>query len=74
MANSKLNMHTGTGMLVAPEYFNTLPEQENNEYVEVKRDLTIKEKADMQIRLYAPCGCGSGKKFKFCCFKNNKSK
>jgi hypothetical protein len=31
-------------MLVAPEYFNTLPEQENNEYVEVKRDLTIKEK------------------------------
>lgn len=37
--------------------------------VPVKRDLTVKEKADMQIRLYAPCGCGSGKKFKFCCYK-----
>jgi hypothetical protein len=35
--------------------------------VEVKRDLTAKERADKMIRLYAPCGCGSGKKFKFCC-------
>jgi len=56
-------------MLVAPEYFNTLPEQEKKQYVQVKRDLTMKERADMQIRLYAPCGCGSGKKFKFCCHK-----
>jgi hypothetical protein len=35
--------------------------------VEVKRDLTEKEKMEMQIRLYSPCACGSGKKFKFCC-------
>lgn len=35
--------------------------------VPVKRDITEKEKAEMQIRLYSPCGCGSGKKFKFCC-------
>ena len=35
--------------------------------VPVTRDLTAKEKADMQIRLYSPCACGSGKKFKFCC-------
>lgn len=34
----------------------------------VQRDLTVKEKAEMQIRLYSPCGCGSGKKFKFCCY------
>ena len=34
----------------------------------VTRDLTVKEKADMQIRLYSPCGCGSGKKFMFCCY------
>ena len=32
-----------------------------------RRDLTEKEKAEMQIRLYSPCACGSGKKFKFCC-------
>jgi hypothetical protein len=36
-------------------------------YVIVTRDLRAKEKADMQIRLYSPCACGSGKKFKFCC-------
>lgn len=36
--------------------------------VPVQRDLTTKEKADMQIRLYSPCGCGSGKKFKWCCY------
>lgn len=35
--------------------------------VPVTRRLTEKEKAEMQIRLYSPCGCGSGKKFKFCC-------
>lgn len=33
----------------------------------VKRDMTAKERADSRIRLYSPCACGSGKKFKFCC-------
>lgn len=37
--------------------------------IPVRRDLTVKERAEMQIQLYAPCGCGSGEKFKFCCFK-----
>lgn len=48
-----------------------LDEQEarSRGHVPVKRDLTLKEKADMQIRLYSPCGCGSGKKFKFCHYK-----
>ncbi len=36
-------------------------------FVPVTRDLTAKEACDMQIRLYSPCACGSGKKFKFCC-------
>lgn len=35
--------------------------------VPVKRDLTEAERMRMQIALYSPCGCGSGKKFKFCC-------
>lgn len=35
--------------------------------IPVERDLTVKEAADMQIRLYSPCACWSGKKFKFCC-------
>ena len=35
--------------------------------IPVRRSLTLKEATEMQIRLYAPCACGSGKKFKFCC-------
>lgn len=36
-------------------------------FVPVVRDVTAREKADKQILLYQPCGCGSGQKFKFCC-------
>jgi hypothetical protein len=35
--------------------------------VPVVRDLTALERLNKQINLYSPCGCGSGKKFKFCC-------
>jgi len=40
--------------------------------VPVRRLLTPKEICDKQIQLYSPCACGSGKKFKFCCFGKNK--
>ena len=40
--------------------------------IPVRRDLTAKEHSDMQIRLYSPCGCGSGQKFKFCCHKRER--
>lgn len=36
---------------------------------EVQRDLTQREIRVERINKYAPCGCGSGKKFKFCCWK-----
>ena len=40
----------------------------NNENIIVgKRKLTPTEKHEYQVKLYAPCTCGSGKKFKFCC-------
>lgn len=32
-----------------------------------KRDTRTKEHCDQQLKLYAACSCGSGKKFKFCC-------
>jgi hypothetical protein len=35
--------------------------------VSVIRDGRVKMKADKQLKLYSPCSCGSGKKFKFCC-------
>ena len=38
-------------------------------FVAVQRDLTEVEKARMQIDLYSPCACGSGKKLKFCCYR-----
>jgi hypothetical protein len=37
--------------------------------VPVSRKLTPIEKGRMQIALYSPCACGSGKKLKFCCYK-----
>jgi hypothetical protein len=49
--------------------YNDVPEVEVKVrgLIPVRRDLTAKERADRQIQLYSPCGCGSGKKFKFCC-------
>lgn len=38
-------------------------------YIEANRSLTTREQKRMQINKYSPCCCGSGKKFKFCCFK-----
>lgn len=40
--------------------------------IEVKRDLTDVERGRLQIELYSPCGCGSGKKFKWCCYTGAK--
>jgi len=34
----------------------------------VKRDLTDREREEGRIRFADPCACGSGKKFKHCCF------
>ena len=57
-------MDTRTGKIVN---IADIPEAERIWYVPVNRDLTAKEMCEKQVQLYAPCGCGSGKKFKFCC-------
>lgn len=57
-------MDPGTGRI---QYVENEQSAKKLGLVPIKRDLTLKEKADMQIRLYSPCGCGSGKKFKLCC-------
>jgi uncharacterized protein YchJ len=59
-------MDTRDGKIVD---YKDIPKGEEEHYVEIKRDLTLKEKNNKQIRLYSPCGCGSGKNFKFCCYK-----
>lgn len=43
-----------------------LPE-EREHFVPIRRDLTERERFEKQIAMYSLCGCGSGKKFKFCC-------
>ena len=37
--------------------------------IPIKRDLRPLEIFQKQIALYSPCGCGSGEKFKFCCYQ-----
>ncbi len=60
-------MNTDTGAIAMMD---EILEQDRDKYVPVKRDLTFSEMLKKQIDLYAPCGCGSGKKFKFCCKTN----
>ena len=48
-----------------------IPLGQKKHFVPVARDTTIKERNEAQIKLYSPCGCGSGKKFKFCCKKSS---
>lgn len=59
-------MDTRTGKIVD---FEEIPENEKEHFIEIKRDLSALEEYQRQIELYAPCGCGSGNKFKFCCKK-----
>jgi uncharacterized protein YchJ len=60
-------MHTETGEIRSWEEIEALAAIERAKYVQVQRDLTKIEELEKQIALYSPCGCGSGKKFKFCC-------
>lgn len=59
-------MDTRTGMILPEEH---IPKAQLKHFVPIERVLTYKEHMEAQIKLYAPCACGSGKKFKFCCKK-----
>lgn len=62
-------MNSYTGEVLPLSEVEKLEPKERSKYIEIKRDLTKLEEANKQIELYSPCGCGSGKKFKFCCKK-----
>lgn len=62
-------MNISTGEIVPFNQVQQMPPEQQTDFVEVKRDLTKLEEAQHQIALYSPCGCGSGKKFKFCCHR-----
>ncbi len=65
-------MDTRTGRLMDAEEVAKLPAHIRDAFVPVRRDLTAKEQFNKQIKMYAPCGCGSGKKFRFCCYRPNR--
>jgi uncharacterized protein YchJ len=62
-------MNISTGHILPLAEVQKLPIQEQRFFIPVTRDLSKAEKANHQIKLYSLCGCGSGKKFKFCCHK-----
>ena len=63
-------MNENTGEIINEDMLKSFPVAERRQYIPITRDLTKKEAAEKQILLYGPCGCGSGKKFKFCCHKS----
>ena len=65
-------MDTRTGQLTTYDKIELLSPEEQTHFIEVKRDLTAVEKLNKQIKKYSLCACGSGKKFKFCCYNSNK--
>jgi len=60
-------MDTRTGEIMSLAEVDKLPPDERKHFLPVSRDTTTHERFYKQIMLYNPCGCGSGKKFKFCC-------
>lgn len=62
-------MNITTGEIVEMQRIMEMEERMRDKFIPVARDLTAQEVAQKQINLYSPCGCGSGKKFKFCCHK-----
>lgn len=61
-----MNTETGEITQLDPAALAVMPSKEKIKFV---RDFTLKEQAEKQSKLYSPCGCGSKKKFKFCCYK-----
>ena len=47
--------------------FKTLAEMNAAGIIPRLRSFKAEAKAKLQIRMYLPCECGSGKKYKFCC-------
>jgi len=67
-----VDKHEGSRKMV-PRDAITPEEAKRRGYVPVYRKLSEIEKARKQIALYSPCGCGSGKKLKFCCYTGSKA-
>lgn len=64
-----MDNRTGEIVKLNSEEYERLNAEAKARMIPILRDLAAAEEAQKQINLYSPCGCGSGKKFKFCCHK-----
>jgi len=64
-------MNTETGEILKADALARLSQEERAKYVEIKRQLTVREVVEARVDPYSPCACGSGKKFKFCCYRRS---
>ena len=62
-------MNIETGEIRKESALAMLSPEERAKFIPIGRPLTERERITAQLDKYAPCGCGSGKKFKFCCWK-----
>jgi len=60
-------MNIKTGQIVYQDQIDKMLFPESEDYRPINRPITRREHYVMKINPYSPCGCGSGKKFKFCC-------
>ncbi|MFA5434344.1 MAG: SEC-C metal-binding domain-containing protein [Candidatus Paceibacterota bacterium] len=60
-------MDTRTGLIVPQEEVDKLSEEEKKHFKPVAASVMVNRKR-MRIRLNEKCGCGSGRKFKNCCY------
>lgn len=63
-------MDTRTGQIVPQGLVDTLPDEVKKHFKPVAQSVMVNRKR-MRIRLNEKCGCGSGRKFKNCCYSAN---
>jgi hypothetical protein len=68
-------MDIRTGEIIGIEEVKSLNDLAGrNVTIPIKTELTAKQLRLKKIGKNDPCGCGSKKKFKYCCFENSKAR
>ena len=62
-------MDTRDGKITTLAALALLTENERKHFVEMFLQPTAKQLRNGRVGKYDPCPCGSGKKFKWCCYK-----
>jgi uncharacterized protein YecA (UPF0149 family) len=65
-------MDTRDGKIISQKEYDKLPDSEKQHYT-FPGNLTERQIHHRQVDKYDPCPCGSGKKFKWCCWAGNQN-